>query len=316
MKILVSGSTAYDVLLGYDGSFADAIDPATIQNLSVSFLAPHYARHHGGTAPNIAWSIHLLGGDPLVVSTIGNDGGEYETLLRGRGISTEYLERKDDAITATAIIGTDSGQRQVAFFHPGADGIGSFPDLTDRREEFSYAVISPRNPVLMMEAVRWCKKYAVKYLFDPGQLIIGLSSDELLFAIEDSAGVITNEYEWDLLSNKTKLTEESVLTKTTMAIVTRGDAGVTCFTADGADTVGPCKAEKVVNPTGAGDAFRAGFLVGLTNGWNKTDALRLGNSMGSFIVELEGTLPDTLDKEEVIARAEQAYGEKLPELNI
>ncbi len=312
VKILVNGSTAYDVMLGYSGSFADAIDPKGLDSLSVSFFSPHYARHHGGTGANIAWGLHLLGADPLLVTTIGSDGGDYRTLFEDRGISVECVEQLSSVPTATAIIGTDTGERQITFFHPGADASGSWPELSDRREEIAFAVISPRNAVLMMDGVRWCEKYKVPYLFDPGQQVIALSDDELEFGVASSAGVIANEYEWGLISERLNINEENALLKTPMLIITRGEHGVTCFSEEGGLTVGPCTPEKVVNPTGAGDAFRAGVLAGLQSGWSKIDALRLGNAMGSVAVEVEGTLVDHVDKEDVFARAEMAYGEKLP----
>lgn len=312
MKILVTGSTAYDVMLGYNGSFADAIDPKALSELSVSFFSPHYARHHGGTGANIAWNLKLLGVDPLLVSTVGTDGGAYTALLEERGIDTEFVEKLDSHVTATAIIGTDTGERQITFFHPGADADGSWPEIIDRREEISHAIISPRNAVLMNEAVHWCAKNAVPYLFDPGQQVISLSDDELRFGIENSAGLIANEYEWGLISERLNITEENALLKTPMVIVTRGENGVTCFCEEGALNVGPCTPDKVVNPTGAGDAFRSGLLAGMQAGWSRIDCLRLGNAMGSLAVELEGTLIDHVDLDAVLARAEMAYGEKLP----
>jgi adenosine kinase len=312
MKILVTGSTAYDVMLGYDGSFADAIDPNALSELSVSFFSPRFERHHGGTGANIAWNLKLLGVDPQLVSTVGSDGGAYKALLEERGITTEFVEKLENHVTATAIIGTDTGERQITFFHPGADADGSWPDLADRREDFSHAIISPRNAVLMNAAVHWCTENAVPYLFDPGQQVISLSDDELRFGIDNSAGLIVNEYEWGLISERLNITEENALLKTPMLIVTRGENGVTCFCEDGALNIGPCTPEKVVNPTGAGDAFRAGLLAGMKSGWSRIDSLRLANAMGSLAVELEGTLIDHCDHDAVWARAEMTYGEKLP----
>ncbi|MDA0375942.1 MAG: carbohydrate kinase family protein [bacterium] len=312
MKILVNGSTAYDLLLGYNGSFADAIDTSALDTLAVSFFAPHFARHHGGTAANIAWSLNLLGKDPMLVTTVGSDGIEYRNLLENRGISIEYVEQLQTAATATAIIGTDSSARQITFFHPGADADGSFPDLLDRREEISHAIISPRNAVLMMEGIRWCTEYKVPFFFDPGQQVLALSDDELRFGVEHSEGVIANEYEWGLITDRLGIDEQSALETTSMVIVTRGDAGVTCFSKEGALNVGPCTPDQVVNPTGAGDAFRAGFLAGLQSEWSLIDSLRLGNAMGSLAVEIEGTLIDHVDRDAVWARAEEVYGEHLP----
>ncbi|MBM3231199.1 hypothetical protein FJZ28_02615, partial [Candidatus Peregrinibacteria bacterium] len=210
-RTLITGSVAYDVLLGYDGSFADAIDGADTKKLSVSFFSPRYARHHGGTGANIAWNLRLLGGDPMLVSTVGTDGSSYKALMAERGVDVTYLEQRADSVTATAMIGTDTGERQIAFFHPGADALGDWPDLTDQREDIGHAIISPRNPIIMMKAVRWCAKHKVQYIFDPGQLIIGLSADELRFGMKQAKGIIANAYEWELLSQKAGINEHDAV---------------------------------------------------------------------------------------------------------
>ena len=311
-KILVSGSIAYDVLLGYDGSFADAITASGVEKLSVSFFSPHYSRHHGGTASNIAWNLRLLGQDPLMVGTVGSDGGEYLELLRDRKIDTRLIEVLPNHVTATAIIGTDSAERQIAFFHPGADAHGTWKDIADDREDIAYAIISPRNASLMMEAVRWCRQYKIPYVFDPGQQIISLSRDEILSSIRGSYSVIVNSYEWDLLQERTGRTPESVLKDAEALVITRGEKGVELYTKEGHEVLKACTPEKVLNPTGAGDAFRAGFLTGLLLKWSFSDCCKLGASMGSFVVEEQGTLLDRLDIDEVRNRAELAYGKPLP----
>lgn len=314
MKILVTGSTAYDFLLHSDGSFAEGIEGQDMESLSVGFLAHRLARHHGGTAANIAWGVSLLGGDSLTVSSVGKDGGEYKALLSERGIDVTHIEQLDDYVTATAILATDSHERQIIFFHPGADQHGSWPDLADDREDFSHAIISPRDRSLMLKAAAWCKEFGVPYFFDPGQQILGFSEDELRQGVEGSAGVIVNEYEWGLVQQKLNCTEENIQTITPTLIVTRGEHGVTVFTESGAETIAACKADQIVNPTGAGDALRAGLLVGLNAGWSLRDSVRLGASMGSFAVEIEGTLLDSIDREEVFLRAQSTYTDPLPEL--
>jgi adenosine kinase len=313
-RILITGSIAYDVLLTYDGSFADALKGQSLDQLSVSFFSPHFRRHHGGTGTNISWNLRLLGGDPLLVGTVGTDGGSYCSLLEERGISTKSIERRTDSVTATAIIGTDNGERQIAFFHPGADALGTWVDLANDREEICWAVVAPRNPVIMMQAVRWCAQQGIALLFDPGQLIIGLSPDELRSSIAESRGVICNEYEWSVLSERTGMQANDVLKTAEFLIVTLGDKGVTLHSKNGTEEIPACKADQVINPTGAGDAFRAGLLFGLEKKWNLTDCCRLGAAMGSKVVEIEGTQLDALDLEEVWERARMTYGEELPEV--
>ncbi len=308
-KILVTGSVAYDVLLGYQGSFIAGINPSSLKNLSVSYTCGEYARHHGGTGANIAWNLALLRQSPLLVSTVGSDGGEYKALLTERGVSTTYVEQLQSHVTATAIIGTDDSQRQIVFFHPGADAHGSWPaeKLSDERDDIAYALVGARNPGLMMGGVHWCGKWKVPLLFDPGQLIIALSKEDLLAAIRVSKGLVCNAYEWSLLSEKTGLSTDGVLAQAEYLIVTHGGEGLTVYTRDGEHVLPACKADKIVNPTGAGDAFRAGVLAGLTGGKSLVDACKTGAALASFVVEQEGTLLDSLDTDELEARIKAAY---------
>ncbi len=314
MKILVTGSIAYDLLLTYDGSFADAIDPAHIEELSMAFVTPRFAKHHGGTGANIAWNLKLLNQDPLLIGSVGNDGGAYTALLEERNIDTRRVEMLHEHATATAIVATDSRERQITFFHPGADSAGSFPDLSDEREQISFAIISPRDAKLMMQAVDWCQEFAVPYLFDPGQQVIALSEDEIIRAISKCRGVIANAYEWSLISKRTSFSIDSLLKKSPLLVITHAEQGLTIYTPKEEIVIPPCRPEKLVNPTGAGDAFRAGFLTGLAAKWSLKMCGRLGASVASFVVEQEGTLLNTLDLNDVCGRAEMMYGEALPPL--
>jgi len=327
-RILITGSIAYDLLLSYEGSFADAIKGGSIDRLSVSFFAPHLKRHRGGTGSNIAWNLRLLGGNPLLVGTVGTDGGEYCALMEERGIDTSHVERRKDSITATAIIGTDNGERQIAFFHPGADSLGTWPayaseeasvgrpNLNEERDDIAWAIVGARNPVLMMEAARWCGKAGLALLFDPAQQIIALSADELRSAIGASRGVICNEYEWSVLSERTGMQAEDILQTAEFLIVTQGDKGVELYenakSKNKKAKIPACRADQVINPTGAGDAFRAGLLFGLEKKWDLADCCRLGAAMGSFVVEIEGTLLEGLDIDVVGQRVQQTYGKTLP----
>ncbi|MFH0851615.1 MAG: PfkB family carbohydrate kinase, partial [Candidatus Peregrinibacteria bacterium] len=232
-KILVTGSIAYDVLLGYEGSFADAIDPKALQHLSLSFFSPRYTRHHGGTAANIAWNLRLLGGDPLVVGTVGSDGGPYKALLHERGIDVTYIEEQKGQVTATAIIGTDQKECQITFFHPGADAAGTWPDLSEERDELQYAIVSARDTRQMTEAMLWCGRSKVPVFFDPGQQVIAFSADELKRLTKMSAGVIVNDYEWSLLKEALKVNDKTILNIVPLAIVTHGEKGVTLLSKDG-----------------------------------------------------------------------------------
>lgn len=313
-KILVTGSIAYDVLLSYDGSFAAALKGADMDHLSVSFFSPHYARHHGGNAANIAWNLRLLGQSPLIVGTVGNDGGEYTALLEERGIPCSYVQKLPEHATATAIIGTDDQERQIMFYHPGADAHGSWPDkkLMDERDDVAYAIVSPRNAVLMMEAARFYTAAKLPWIFDPGQQLIALSADELLWSVTNSNGVVVNDYEWGQLSERTKLSTDAFLKINPLLVVTHGEKGLTIHSRGKKHSIPACGIDQLVNPTGAGDALRAGLLTGLVVGWELPEAGMLGASLASFVVEQEGTLLEDVDMDEVRERARQTYGQELP----
>lgn len=311
-KFLVHGSIAYDLLFHSDGSFTNAIDVKNIETLSVSYLAPRYEKHHGGTAANIAWNLRLLGQEVAMVGAIGFDGGNYATLLSERGIDLTHVNRIADELTATAVVASDAHEHQITFFHPGADAKGTLPDLNEEREDIAMAIIGPRNPMLMLKAAAQCKELKIPYIFDPGQLSHVFTKDEFRRAITGARCLVANAYEWALTQEKTGWDASEILKVCPLIVITLGEQGLTLHTADDTIVVHACKPDRVLNPTGAGDALRSGLLIGLANGWSLQDTGRLGAAMGSFVVEQVGTLIDHLDKEDVRARVLENYGEELP----
>ncbi len=312
MKFLIHGSIAYDLLLTYDGSFVDALDPKALDRLSVSYFIPRFKRHHGGTAANIAWNLRLLNQDPVLVGTVGFDGGPYLSLLQGKGIDTRYVQELKNHSTATAIIATDDKEHQIAFFHPGADAYGQLPTLDDQRDDLDLAIVSPRDPVLMLRAAAQCQELKIPYVFDPGQQSHIFSKDEFRRAVSGSRGLVVNAYEWELASAKLDWTKKDVLEACGLLVVTLGDKGMVLTTTSEKVAVPAAKPDKMVNPTGAGDAARAGLLFGLASGWSLKNTGRLAAILGSLLVEQEGTLIDNLDREMIQERALESYGEELP----
>ncbi len=300
-NVLVTGSIAYDILLGYEGIFADSIDPKALDSLSLSFFSPRYVRRHGGTGANIAWGLKILGIEPVLVSSIGDDGAEYIEKLRGAGIGTDFIEVIGAHATATAIVNTDSAESQIAFYHPGADSKGRWPENIPT-EGISCGIISPRDTVAMSHCANWSVKNSVPFFFDPGQQIIAFSDDELHRMVDMSKGVFVNEYEWEVLQKKLGMDEGGLLEITPFVIVTMGDRGSLAVSRGGCETIPACKPEKVVNPTGAGDAFRAGFIAGICEGKDLKCAGVLGSAMGAAAVEREGTLLEGVTAEDVKAR--------------
>lgn len=310
MKFLIHGSIAYDLLLHSDSSFSDAIDPKNLETLSVGFLAQRMIKHHGGTAANIAWNLKILEQEPMIIGTVGNDGDAYLNLLKQRGIPVDHIEKKTDLLTATAIIASDEKERQITFFHPGADAKGILPELA--KADISFAIVGPRDAMLMLRAAEQCKKLSIPYLFDPGQQSALFTRDEFRRAITGSHGLVVNAYEWALAREKLEWDAADLLKVCPLLVITQGDQGLTLHSENDTITVPACKPTKFINPTGAGDALRSGLLIGLANGWPLEQSGRLGAAMGSFAVEQEGTLMESLKKEAVLARVKENYAENVP----
>ena len=311
MKYLINGSIAFDLLLSHEGSFLHGIDPQNLENLSVNYLAQGLVKHHGGTAANIGWNLALLGHEPLLLGAVGFDGHAYLALLRERGVLTNRIERREDSITATAIIATDSAERQISFFHPGADGLSTLPDFSDE-ENIAFAIMSPRNPDLMLKGAALCAKLKIPYLFDPGQVVHAFSKEDLQLAVKKSRGLVVNDYEWGLASAKLGWQEADVVRECGMLVITLGEKGIRLLTKNETVDIPACKPSAVINPTGAGDAVRAGLLIGLSSDWSLTDTGRLAAILGCLLVEQEGTLLDSLNSETVQERARENYGVTLP----
>ncbi|MSR67243.1 hypothetical protein EXS65_00215 [Candidatus Peribacteria bacterium] len=314
MKFLVNGSIAFDLLLSHEGSFLSGIDAKNLDRLSVNYLAQEYKRHHGGVAANIGWNLALLGHSPLLLGAVGSDGADYVKLLASKGVDMSLVETVPDAATATAVIATDIDERQISFFHPGADGRGTLPDFSGFKKDIAYAIMGPRNPMLMLRGGEMCVQHGIPYLFDPGQLVHAFGKDEFRHAVTGSKGLVVNEYEWGLASGKLGWKEGEVVSACGMLITTLGDKGIRLVTKEEDLVIPACKPLKLVNPTGAGDAARAGLLIGLASKWSLREIGRFAAVLGSLLVEQEGTLLDTLDTSMIQKRAKENYGEELPTL--
>ena len=311
MKFLVHGSIAFDFIIHSDGSFVDGLRGQDIEKLSVGYFANELSKHPGGTATNISWNLRILGLQPVVVGTVGSDGQELIDLLAMQDIDVSMIEKKPDFFTATAFIATDNSQRQITFFHPGADAHGKLPP-PESVAAVDLAIISPRDHVFMQQAAAQCQAMNIPYIFDPGQQSLAFSRDELRRAVTGARCLVVNAYEWQLATEKLEWDVAELLQVCELVVITQSDQGVTLHAKDDTVHVPACKIDKFVNPTGAGDALRAGLLVGLASGWSLQDTGRLGAVMGSFPVEQKGTLVANLGLSYVRARAKAAYGEELP----
>jgi adenosine kinase len=310
-KVLVAGSIAYDTFLHYDKSFTDGIDPKSIDALSMSFLMESCTKSFGGTGLNSAWNIHLLGLSPLLTATVGKDGDTCLDLLKDEDMSTELITKLDNEMTANATIATDSKNHQITFFHRGASALRQWPKDTDPKK-IGYAIIGPSPVDITLEGLLWCKENNIPCIFDPGQGILGFNKEQMLQAIEFSSGTVVNEYEAGLISTITDLPEEKLAKRTPYFVITHGQHGFVIYEGSKMEGRGRVNAENIINPTGAGDGFRAGLIYGQLHGWTLIEGCQLGAALASKIVEQEGALLPSVDMQELIKNTEETYGITLP----
>jgi adenosine kinase len=289
MRILISGSLAYDRIMDFPGKFADHILPEKIHVLNVCFLVNGLEEKFGGTAGNIAYNLALLGERPLIVATAGRDFDRYEQWLRRQGLPLAGIRRIDEELTAGAYITTDQADNQITGFNPGAMKHPARFQLDGVDPAQAFAIVAPGNLEDMQTYSRAFREAGIPYICDPGQNIPVFSSDQLLAMISGSAVLISNDYELEMVGKKTGLDKPGLLGRTEAIITTFGDKGSVVATAEREVSIPAVRADRVLDPTGAGDAYRAGLIKGLVSGRPLAEAARLGATCASFAVEHHGT---------------------------
>jgi len=289
MKIIISGSLAYDRIMDFPEYFSDHILPDKIHVLNVCFQVNGVTENYGGTAGNIAYALQLMGKSPFISATIGHDSRRYFNWLGENNISTEGIRAVNDEFTAGAYITTDKANNQITGFNPGAMKYSSELDFDALNPEETLLVASPGNLDDMVNYPRVCKERGIRYIFDPGQALPVLQSEALIEAITGCSILIVNDYELDLILNKTDLTKKALLALADATIVTLGEHGSQLYTNSSEVKIAPYKARKVVDPTGCGDAFRGGLVSGLVAGRDLVESANLGSVCASFAVECCGT---------------------------
>ncbi|MDD3861697.1 MAG: carbohydrate kinase family protein [Candidatus Gracilibacteria bacterium] len=313
-KILTAGSIAYDHLMNFDGEFRHSIlEGKDLKKMSVSFLAKNKDLNFGGCAPNIAYGLSLLGDEAAVVGVGGNDFFEYEKILRKKNIITDFVDIDNESVTAVAYILTDKNQGQIAIFYPGAmsnENVGFGVEKFDF-EGYEYGIISPELPARMHFWSKLFKDFSIPYIFDPGQAIPALTNDQFLEITKYSAGLIFNEYEADLIESKLGLSVEKLAKDKEFVIKTLGADGCEVYTKNGANSfsVPAISGLTEVDSTGCGDAFRSGFIHGITNGFGLKRACEMGNTAASFVVVEKGTQSHFYDEGTFMERLVENYGE-------
>ncbi|MFT3664379.1 carbohydrate kinase family protein [Piscinibacter sp.] len=288
MPILVCGSLAFDTITTFPGRFAEQILPDQVHILNVSFLVPSLRREFGGCAGNIAYSLAQLGAEPLILATLGSDGQDYLARIRNWGASTEFVRVIEDSYTAQAIIITDQDNNQITAFHPGAMQQAHLTAVP-RRNDIELAIVAPDGRDAMLQHAQQLADTGIPFIFDPGQGLPMFSGAELKDFIAKASWVALNDYEARMLCERTGLTLESLSDSHLKGvIVTLGADGCDVWEKGKRSHVPGVKAESVVDPTGCGDAFRAGVLWGLSRGWDSTASAALGNRVGSRKIATSG----------------------------
>jgi len=307
MNILVSGSLAYDRIMDFPGKFEDHILPEKIHILNVCFTVSGLAEYFGGTAGNIAYSLALLDEFPTILASAGKDFGRYRDWLVSHGLPLEGIRLVSDEFTAGAYITTDMADNQITGFNPGAMKLPSEYDLSDVNPAETWAIISPGNPDDMLGYSRRYKEMGIRFIFDPGQQIPILQGDHIAEMIEGSEILISNDYELEMIIKATGWDKTRLLQRTRTIITTLGEDGSVLVTPKDQEEVPVAKPARVVDPTGAGDAYRAGLLKGLAMGKDLHYAATIGATCASYAVEIQGTQEHRFTPEQVWDRHKQNF---------
>ncbi len=297
MSVLVTGSVAVDHIMVFEDHFKNHFVADKLEKLNVAFHVPSMTKKYGGTGANIAYNLCRLGVDPILLATVGSDLGAYADWMDESGIRRDYLRVIDDAYTAACFITTDAANNQIISFHPGAMDRAHEAHIADVTEDFVVGIVSPNGRQAMIEYARDLKARGVQMVMDPGQGLPILDKQDLLTAMTGAAVYIVNEYEWELTREKTGLGEDEIAERVGALIVTKGEEG-SLVRRGGLSTgitmetdrieIAAVVAEEVVDPTGCGDAYRAGLLYALANGLSLEVGTRLGSLMGSIKVARSG----------------------------
>ncbi|HLE73292.1 MAG TPA: carbohydrate kinase family protein [Anaerolineales bacterium] len=308
MDILVTGSVAYDYLMTFPGYFKEHLLAEHLEKISLSFLVETLVRRRGGIAPNIAYTLALLGGRPRVLATVGEDFAEYRAWLEEQGVDTLNIKVVPGKYTASFFATTDRSNAQVASFYPGAMAHAAELSLRELAGELpNLVVISPNEPAAMELYVRECGELGIPYVYDPSQQIIRFEGDVLRRGVEGAHALFVNEYEFELVKDKTKMTVADLMSQLEFMVVTLGPKGAMVYFGGGQQSVEAVPTDLIADPTGGGDAFRGGFLTGYRLGLDWGICAQLGSLAATYCLENEGPQAHHFTIEDFLARYRQFY---------
>ncbi len=316
MSSLICGSIAYDTIMNFEGRFQDQILADQIHILNVAFLVPSMRREFGGCAGNIAYNHKLLGGEPIIMATVGGDAGSYFDQLAKYKISAEHIRELPEAFTAQAMITTDRDNNQITAFHPGAMGeshLNTVAEVINHRQKKQLelpkiAIVAPDGRQGMVEHCQQLADAKIPFIFDPGQGLPMFDGPELMAFIEQATYVAVNDYEGEMLAQRTGLSLEKIAERVSALIVTKGAQGAEIHTQGKRIEIPVVPVEKAIDPTGCGDAFRAGLLFGIEQEMDWEVTGRLASLMGSIKSASQGPQNHCPSQEAIQMQFKQAFG--------
>jgi adenosine kinase len=308
-KALICGSLAFDTIMVFGDRFAKHILPDKIHMLNVSFLVPQLRREFGGCAGNIAYNLSLLGDVAYPMATVGRDFGPYREWMARAGVPADHVRVIDAELTAQAFITTDLDDNQITAFHPGAMQHAHVNKVSDVTSPIALGIVAPDGRQAMIEHAAQFAAAKIPFIFDPGQGLPMFGGSELKEFIEQATWVAVNDYEWGLLQQKTGLTEDDIAAKVDALIVTKGAAGSVIHTSGRTFSIPCVKPLAIVDPTGCGDAYRAGLIHGLLRGLDWETTGRLASLMGSIKIESRGPQNHAFTHAEFVRRYQQSFGQ-------
>ncbi len=308
MKFLITGSIAYDYLMTFPGYFKDQILPDQIENISLSFLVDSMVRRRGGVAPNIAYTMALLGERPMVMGTVGQDFSDYRAWLEEHGIDTAHIKTIDNEYTASFFANTDRSNSQISSFYTGAMAYAVSQSITDLGDTaVDLVIISPNDPRAMDKLVMECQQCGQPYLYDPSQQLARISSEEIIRGTEKAKLLFVNEYEFSLLQHHTGKSAEQLVNEIEIIVVTRGENGTSIYVSGEEHKVKAVEPKIIADPTGIGDAFRGGFLKGYGLGFDWKTCGQMGSLAATYCLENTGTQSHYYTPREFVTRYRQHY---------
>ncbi len=311
MTILCTGSIAYDYLMNFPGYFRDHILADRLESISLSFLVDTMVRQRGGTAPNIAYTLALLGERPNLMGTVGVDFTDYRAWLEARGVDTRFVRVIPEKYSASFFANTDLANNQICSFYAGAMADSadfSLNDLEGFRPD--YVVISPNDPRAMDRYAQECKQLGIPYLYDPSQQVVRASGEELRRGVEGAQSLFVNEYEFELLQKHTGLTPKDMFGLVNFVVVTRADKGATIYAGGEPVDTPVFPANAIVDPTGVGDAFRGGFLRGYRLGMSWEICGKMGALAATYCLEQRGTQNHSYTPAEFVERFRTQFDDR------